>query len=146
MKNKSENIDKYKGRLKDGKFRKNGNFTLVNEEKNQNSLNDNKNKQNNKVQMPRNTQGGIHGCLIVGFGFLLIIFGIILLVLGAEYDNVFLIALGSLIGTLIAGYFILYPFIRFFFGGKDSIAAAIATKVVEGIIVHEIIKKSKKKK
>ena len=122
----------------------NGNFILVNEEKNQNSFNDNKNKQNNKVEMPRNTQGGIHGCLIVGFGFLLIIFGIILLVLGAEYDNVFLIALGSLIGTLIAGYFILYPFIRLFFGGKDSIAVAIATKVVEGIIVHEI-KKSKKR-
>lgn len=140
------NGEKYEGHFKDGKFHKKGNFILINDETNRASLKNNKKKHNNNFGIPRNPQGGIDGCLISGFGFLLIIVGVILAIVGKTYDNNTLIGLGSLIGTLIAGYFILYPFVRFFFGGRDSIAAAIATKVVEGIIVHKITKKSKKKK
>jgi hypothetical protein len=46
---------------------------------------------------------------------------------------------------------LLYPIIRFLFGGKDSLVAVVGTVVVEEVIKSQIVKKiekagSKKKK
>mgnify|MGYP006090812941 CR=1 FL=1 len=140
------NGDKYSGKFEFDEFNGYGIYTPIIGETYKGNFKDGKKYQNDEIDIPRNTQGGIDGCLIVSFGFFLIILGGLLIWVGASYENNLLLLLGVLIGTLVAGYFILYPFVRFFFGGKDSIAAAVATKVVEGIIVHKIIKQSRKKK
>jgi len=140
------NGDKYAGQFEFDEFNGKGMYTPIIGEKYKGNFKDGKKFENKEIEIPRNIQGGIDGCLIVGFGFFLIIFGFVLGTVGVKYDIFLLLVLGSLISTLVAGYFILYPFVRFFFGGKDSIAVAIATKVVEGIIVNKIIKKYKKKK
>jgi len=140
------NGDKYSGKFEFDEFSGYGIYTSIIGETYKGNFKDGKKYQNDEIEIPRNIQGGIDGCLIVSFGFFLFILGGLLIWVGASYENNLLLLLGFLIGTLVAGYFILYPFVRFFFGGKDSIAAAVATKVVEGIIVHKIIKQSRKKK
>jgi len=40
----------------------------------------------------------------------------------------------------------LYPLVRFLFGGKDSLGAVVTTVIVEEVLKHEISKISKKKK
>jgi len=42
--------------------------------------------------------------------------------------------------------FLLYPLIRYLFGGKDSVAAVVATVVVEEVLKYEIRKSVKKRK
>jgi len=54
--------------------------------------------------------------------------------------------LGLFLGTLVAGFLILYPIVRLIFGGKDSVAAAITTAYIEGVITHKITKNARKKR
>lgn len=56
---------------------------------------------------------------------------------------------GGFIVMTLAPCFLLYPTIRFFFGGKDSVAAVITTVVVEEVTKRALMgsfDKSKKKK
>ena len=43
-------------------------------------------------------------------------------------------------------FLLLYPIIRFLFGGKDSIGAVLTTAVVEELLKNEIKKSARKKK
>ena len=43
-------------------------------------------------------------------------------------------------------FFVLYPLVRFFCGGKDSVLSVVATAVVEEWFKHEIGKRADKKR
>jgi hypothetical protein len=45
---------------------------------------------------------------------------------------------GGVLIIILAPCFLLYPLIRFLFGGKDSAAAVVATVVVEEVLKSEI--------
>jgi len=69
-----------------------------------------------------------------------------LLILGMYLESGLLLIIGLFLGTLVAGFLILYPIVRLLFGGKDSVAAAIATAYVEGVITHKITKNARKER
>lgn len=104
------------------------------------------NQNQNKNETPMNDRGGIDGCLIVAFGLFTFFLGLVLLILGMYLESVLLLIVGFFLGTLVAGFLILYPIVRLLFGRKDSVAAAIATAFVEGVITHKITKSARKKR
>ena len=65
---------------------------------------------------------------------------------GAYVESVLLLIIGSLLGTFIAGFFILYPIVRLLFLERDSVFAALLTTYVEGVITSKIIKNDRKKR
>ena len=93
-----------------------------------------------------NQQGGVDGCAIATLGLVTFFVGLGLLIFGMYLESVFFMILGLFLGTLVAGFLILYPIIRILFGGKDSVAAAVATAYVEGVITHKIAKNARKKR
>ena len=99
-----------------------------------------------KVDVPLNNSGGVHGCLISSIGILFFAVGIGLIILSAKIENILVALIGLLLCTVIAGFLFLYPLIRFFFGGKDSVAAAITTVIVEGVVTQKIMKHSRKRR
>ena len=50
------------------------------------------------------------------------------------------VAAGGILILTLAPCLLLYPLIRFFFGGKDGVLAAITTVVVEEVLKHQILK------
>jgi predicted membrane protein len=97
-------------------------------------------------EIPMNNQGGIDGCSIAAFGLFTFFVGLGLLILGMYLENGLLLIIGLFLGTLVTGFLILYPIVRLLFGGKDSVAAAITTAYVEGVITRKIIKNARKKR
>ena len=93
-----------------------------------------------------NQQGGVDGCAIATLGLVTFFVGLGLLIFGMYLESVFFMILGLFLGTLVAGFLILYPIVRLIFGGKDSVAAAIATAYIEGEITHKITKNARKKR
>ena len=72
--------------------------------------------------------------------------GIACLALGIYliFQNIFI---GALFLVLFAfPFFMLYPLIRFLFGGEDSIGAVVVTAVVEELLKSEIKKAARGKK
>ena len=55
------------------------------------------------------------------------------------------ILFGAFLAVTAAPFFFLYPLVRFLFGGKDSIGAAVVTAVVEETLKSEIKKAATKK-
>ncbi len=53
---------------------------------------------------------------------------------------------GGFILMTLAPCFLIYPTIRFFFGGKDSVAAVVSTVVVEEITKHLLQRSFDKRK
>ena len=100
----------------------------------------------NEEILPTNSNGGVNGCLISGFGLFLFVVGVALFFWGAYVESLFLLIIGSLLGTFIAGFFILYPVVRLLFFGRDSVFAAFLTTYVEGIITSKIVKNGGKKR
>ena len=100
----------------------------------------------NQNEIAMNNQGGIDGCAIATFGLFTFFVGLGLLILGMYLESGLLLIIGLFLGTLVAGFLILYPIVRLLFGGKDSVAAAIATAYVEGVITHKITKNARKKR
>lgn len=49
---------------------------------------------------------------------------------------------GGFFAITLALCLILYPFVRFLFGGKDGVVPAITTAIVEEVLKHQIIKAS----
>lgn len=54
--------------------------------------------------------------------------------------------IGGVMILTVAPFLLLYPLIRFLFGGKDSIGAAITTAVVEELLKNEIKNSTKRKR
>ena len=54
--------------------------------------------------------------------------------------------IGAGLSLTLAPCLVLYPPIRFLFGGKDSVAGVVATVVVEEVIKHKITNKIEKRK
>jgi hypothetical protein len=58
--------------------------------------------------------------------------------------GVYLIANGKPIGAFfcitLTPFLLLYPLVRFLFGGKDSVGVVVATAIVEEVIKHKVIK------
>jgi hypothetical protein len=80
----------------------------------------------------------VKSSLIYGLGWTCLIVGIILVV------NEIMIG-----GTLILFLFpclMIYPFVRYMFGGKDSVVGVVTTVVVEEVLKNEIKKIGKKDK
>ena len=100
----------------------------------------------NEEGLPTNSNGGVDGCLISGFGLFLFVVGVVLFFWGAYVESVLLLIVGSLLGTFVAGFFILYPIVRLLFLGRDSVFAALLTTYVEGVITSKIIKNDRKKR
>ena len=100
----------------------------------------------NQEEIPLNRQGGVHGCAIASIGLLTFFVGLGLLIFGINLESVLLVIVGLFLGTMVAGFLLLYPIIRLLFGGRDSVAAAIATAYVEGVITHKIAKNARKKR
>lgn len=98
-----------------------------------------------KNQTPLNDRGGVDGCLIAAFGLLIFIIGLGISIYGLYSESIFILILGLFLGTLVAGFLILYPIIRALFGGKDSVVASVATAYVEGVITDKIVKSTRKK-
>ena len=73
-------------------------------------------------EIPMNNQGRIDGCSIAAFGLFTFFVGLGLLTLGVILENGLLLIIGLFLGTLVAGFLILYPIVRLLFGGKDSVA------------------------
>ena len=48
------------------------------------------------------------------------------------------IILGAFLILTACPFFLLYPLVRFMFGGKDSVAAVVATVVIEEVLKGEI--------
>ena len=72
--------------------------------------------------------------------------GLVFLYLGQLVESGLLIILGVFFGTLVAGFFILYPIVRLLFGGRYSILTALTTACLEGVITNKIVKNAKKKR
>lgn len=57
--------------------------------------------------------------------------------------------IGAFFCITLTPFLLLYPLVRFLFGGKDSVGVVVATAVVEEVIKHKITKaideKSKKR-
>ena len=53
---------------------------------------------------------------------------------------------GAFMVITLAPFLLLYPVVRFLFGGKDSIGVAALTAVTEELIKSEVIKKIEKRK
>lgn len=51
---------------------------------------------------------------------------------------------GGFLVLTLAPCLLLYPLVRFFFGGKDSIGAAVTTAIVEEVLKGEILKAAEK--
>ena len=98
-----------------------------------------------EVEMPQDVQNQLPGCAIVLIGFFLFVVGGGIFIFGALSESILLLLLGVLVGIFIAGFFLIYPFIRFLFGGRDSIAVGIATVLLEGITT-KISKETRKKR
>lgn len=68
---------------------------------------------------------------------------------GCFFAGIFLLTQELSIGAALIMFaspcLLLYPLIRFLFGGKDSVGAIIATAVVEEVLKDEIRKSGKKK-
>jgi hypothetical protein len=56
------------------------------------------------------------------------------------------IMLGVLLLLTFFPFLMLYPLIRFLFGGKDSLGAVVTTVIVEAVLKNEISKIGKKKR
>ena len=48
------------------------------------------------------------------------------------------IMFGGFLVLTLCPFLLLYPFVRFFIGGKDSVGGVIATAVVEEVLKHKI--------
>jgi hypothetical protein len=48
--------------------------------------------------------------------------------------------IGAFFSITLSPFLLLYPLVRFFFGGKDSVGAVVATAVIEEVIKHKITK------
>lgn len=99
-----------------------------------------------EVEMSQDVQDQLPGCAIVLIGFFLFVVGGGIFIVGALSESILLLLLGVLVGIFIAGFFLIYPFIRFLFGGRDSIAVGIATVLLEGWITKKIYKEARKKR
>jgi len=80
-----------------------------------------------------------------------VILSMVSLILGLVLLNFGYLKLGILCWVTVFPILLLYPIIRFLFGGKDSLVAVVGTVVVEEVIKSQIVKKiekaaSKKKK
>lgn len=96
--------------------------------------------------LPLNDQGGVDGCLLASFGFFLFLIGVGLFFLGIYIQSVLLAILAFLLGTFIAGFFILYPVVRLLFFGRDNVLAALITTYIEGVITAKVVKNARKKR
>lgn len=80
----------------------------------------------------------IKSSLIYGSGWTCLIVGIVLVV------NEIMIG-----GTLVLFLFpclMIYPFVRYMFGGKDSVVGVVSTVIIEEVLKNEIKKIGKKNK
>ena len=71
-------------------------------------------------------------------GLVFLIIGVVLLA-NREY-------IGASLIITVSPCLMLYPLVRFVFGGKDSLGAVVATVVVEEVLKNEVSKIGKKKK
>ena len=79
----------------------------------------------------------VRSSVFLFMSLLSLIFGLFLLDLGY-------LKLGVFCWITLFPIFLLYPIIRFLFGGKDSLAAAVGTVVIEEVVKSQIIKKIEK--
>ena len=98
-----------------------------------------------------NDKGGVNGCLIASFGIFIIILGFVLIAVDIINQPVSWMAPTGLLLILFPGvFFVLYPLVRLFFGGQDSLVAKLATELTQaalyGAAANAIKKRSKKKK
>jgi len=93
-----------------------------------------------------NSRGGISGWLIVSFGIFLFIVSLISLIFAAATESVPLILLSLFTGTIVAGFFIIYPLVRLLFLGKDSMLPVLLTAYVEGVVTSKVVKHARKKR
>tara|TARA_B100000780_G_C20845093_1_gene335816 strand:- start:137 stop:469 length:333 start_codon:yes stop_codon:yes gene_type:complete len=98
------------------------------------------------VETPEDVQDQLPGCAIALIGIFLFVVGVGIFIFGVFAESILFLLLGVLIGIFIAGFFLIYPFIRFLFGGKDSIAVGIATVLLEGWITTKVSKEIRKKR
>ena len=66
-----------------------------------------------EVEMSQDVQDQLPGCAIVLIGFFLFVVGASILIFGALSERILLVLLGVLVGIFLAGFFLIYPFIKF---------------------------------
>ncbi|WP_260294131.1 hypothetical protein [Sedimenticola hydrogenitrophicus] len=48
--------------------------------------------------------------------------------------------IGAFFAITLAPFLLLYPLVRFLFGGKDSVGVVVATAIAEEVIKHKVFK------
>ena len=69
--------------------------------------------------------------VIIGGGLLLLVLGVILFLISIKYDIKFLPTIGIFLITFVFPVSLLYPLVRFFMGGRDSVLGVVISIVLE---------------
>jgi len=93
-----------------------------------------------------NSRGSISGWILVTIGIFLFISSLILLIFAAAIESIVLILLSLFTGTIVAGFFVIYPLVRLLFMGKDGLLPVLLTAYVEGVITNKVVKHARKNK